>query len=200
MGTGVGGRLAGGLSEPVVLRVPRGLAVVGAAALIGLIVLSFAVGQRRGYGAGEAAERLRLQEEVNAISRLAGRQATGALGGVSGGGAWPGGGAAEGGAGEGYKEPRRRGMRYFVVSHGPTEEAERLIVFMDRYGVDAAAVPSDNPRFVKVIATQGFTSEALRSPTGRDYEKALRQIGRWWQDANGGGKDLSDLYTELYEG
>ncbi|MEM9253115.1 MAG: hypothetical protein AAGB29_12265 [Planctomycetota bacterium] len=179
------GRMVGGLSEPVVLRVPRGLAVVAIVGVLGLIVIGYAVGQRRGYSAGEAAARAQAQEEVNEIRRMTGRPAI------------PGGTVDVDAA---TSDPRRRGLRYYVVSHEPPAEAERLIAFLDRFGVDAAAVASDNPRFVKVIAAQGFSSGELRSATGRDYEQALRRIGRAWQDANDGGKDLSDLYAELYEG
>jgi len=199
-GRGGRARVVSGLSEPVVLRVPRGLAVLAIVAVLGLIVLGYAVGHRRGYGAGEAAEAGRAEEELRMVTRLAQRQVDGALGAGRGDGTG-GGESSETGREGRFDDPRRRGLRYFVVSHEPADEAARLIAFVERSGVDAAAVPSDNPRFVKVIATQGFTADELRSATGRDYEQALRQIGRAWKDANNGrGKDLSDLYPELYEG
>ncbi|MEM9790767.1 MAG: hypothetical protein AAF842_10220 [Planctomycetota bacterium] len=190
------GPRSGGLGEPIVLRVPRGLAVVAMVGVLGLIVSGYAAGQRRGYAAGEEAARALAEEELRETARLLGRTVDGAMAAGRGEAA-----AVDGvGPGEVYREPRRRGLRYFVISHEPPEEAAKLIAFVERLGVDAAAVPSDNPRFVKVIATQGFTADELRSATGRDYEQALRRIGRAWQDANNGGKNLSDLYPELYEG
>ncbi|MEM6333419.1 MAG: hypothetical protein AAF823_08795 [Planctomycetota bacterium] len=189
---GVGSVAMAGLSEPVVLRVPRGLAILAVAGMIGLVIAGYGVGHSRGVGAGLAEAEAEAQAEQEMIERMVRRQI--------GNPARPSSDKPAGADPARFEDRRVRGLNYFVVSLSPPEEATRLVAFMSRQGVDATAVPSDDPRFVKVIALQGFTAAELRSPTARDYEEALRAIGRRWREANGGGKDLSDLYAELYRG
>jgi len=185
--------------EPVILRVPRGLALLILLGVLGLIVLAYAVGHSRGDAAGVA--RLEQQwkdESAWSRPRLPPRVAGGATSASSS--------DAPKALGEGVgvapkDDFRTPGQNYFVLAHYPDQRAQALAAFLETYGVEIALVSGHNTRLAKVVALRGFSREALTSEERRDYESRLRRLGREWKAANDGkGKDLSDLYLERYEG
>lgn len=188
----------------VVLRLPRGLAVVLAAVLVLLIVLAYFAGRSQGYTAGQTAER----EKLETINRLGARDAGGAapLGrpGVRSGNAATAGNETSGGGGRVYlpgdADPRAAGENYPVLARYDLDEARRLADFLADKGVDTLVVSAHNAGLFLVVAVQGYTGEQFRSQQHLPFERRLRDLGRQWKIHNGNkGDDLSSLYWALYQ-
>jgi len=206
-------------AAPIVLRVPRGLAVVALVGAILLLVLAYWVGYVQGRDAGEATarEQVARQEqalrqppaEAEAYEGMAPGQGRSAFGEGNGGdGAGAGGGDASGG-GEG--DPREPGLNYLQLAIYPVEAAERLQAFLaERAGVETVLEPVHNRRgeFRRVIAVdQGFGAEAFNKQANPEqfrarqrYLEQLRQLGQQWQEHTGGHDALESMNFRKYRG
>jgi len=179
-----------GPGSVLVLRVPRGLAVVAVVAVVLLVVGAYWVGVAR----GARAERLAIEARLEAQSQTALRPPPTAAGPDR---AAPGPGEPAETAGD----PRVPGRNYLVLARYPREEARRLAGFLADQGVEAIVVPGHNEGFFHVIATRGFTADQLGGEAYAAYRQRLRQIGRAWKAANDGrGDDLGTMYAQRYDG
>ncbi len=182
-----------GASEPMVLRVPRGVAVGLLAGLVGLLVLSYWVG----YSRGDSSAQRRVRAEYEPALTDSGRvpppryRSDGAGTGVQGGAISP----------QGYDDPRVPGRNYLVLALYPPDEARRLQAFLAGRQVDVMVGLRNNKELSQVIALNGFTREQMRDSDAEETFKAkLRGLGREWKAANGGkGDDLSSMYFDRYE-
>lgn len=96
-------------------------------------------------------------------------------------------------------DPRTRGRNYLVIARPSAEEAEKLVAFLRSHGLDAAAVPDDNPRFRKVVALPGFPAGTGRSSDQvRALENRVKALGQSWKAAARGNRDFNDAYLELH--
>lgn len=187
---------------PVVLRVPRGVAIMACVSVLGLLVLAYWAGYSQGSSATE--ERLRSEwAEGGRPDRIPGMpSATATL--VVPDTANPGG--SEPAAGDQpavrvARDPRQVGLNYLILAMYPRMEAERLGAFLDGRGVETIVIPTDNGRSFEVVGLVGFTSEQRRAGEHREYERRMRQLGRDWHAFNNfKGLNLSDMYWRLFTG
>jgi hypothetical protein len=193
-------------SGPLVLRIPRGYAVVAAVLLLGLFTMVYWVG----YSRGDKDRLSKIRQEQVSREEMYNRTADIAAGGsgavlnkppvsqssvktnvVAGG---------ESSQVTGSNHGKYvAGFNYFVLVHYPPKEANELVEFLGQHGVDAAAILVNNNRF-KVVALEGFLASELDSAKVREYKQLLRRLGRLWQDSKRGAGDLSDMYPERYDG
>src|SRR5690606_37360841 len=143
---------------PVVLRLPRGFAVLVGVAILGLVFLAYWVG----YSRGAAAERAAYEEEQTQL-RITGRLPSG-VGRVvevpvEGEGGRVNDGRSDATTRPGGGDPRRPGFNYLILARFPHEEAGRLARFLAERGVETAVIPSDTAGLSHVVALRGFTSE-----------------------------------------
>ncbi|MFA9477032.1 hypothetical protein ACERK3_01870 [Phycisphaerales bacterium AB-hyl4] len=203
-----------GAGSPVVLRVPRGLAVVLVVALVGLLMLSYWVGHSRGTSAGVTAAEEAWPVEDSGIRAAPVRRggnggAGGATAGVSGAAEVSSGASGEPSAGGGGQaaavsgDPREPGRNYFVLAFYPPDAARVLADWLAaEHGVATVLESVQNRRELEVIAVdRGFHREDLSSEERREYERELRAIGRAWQRHNRGrGDALESMYPKRYNG
>lgn len=183
-----------GASEPLTLRVPRGMAVSLLAGLLGLLVLAYWVGHSRG---GSAAEK-RVTAMYEPALADDGRVPPERLGGrvnVPNTGQGPGSPAVE------RADPRVPGSNYLILALYPQEEAQRLRAFFAERQVDVLVGPRNNKGLCQVIALNGFTREQMRDTDAAErFLTRMRALGRDWKAANEGrGDDLSSMYYGKYE-
>jgi len=192
-----------GSSAPIVLRVPRGLAVLICLALLGLIVLSYFVGYAKGNGDLAAKINQAVEDELVLAGRglpppevrggtdILGREADGGAG--SGGGA---GGSAE------SEDPRTAGLNYMVLATLPPDDALPLVRFLRGHGVETilVSVKVRGSEQVQVVAVnKGFAGADLGSQARWDYEARLKALGRAWKRHNGNrGDALGSMYFDKY--
>lgn len=211
-----------GVGVPIILRVPRGVAILIAIGLIGLLVLAYWVGHSRGETAG--AERARAELEQNLVADggrpAPGAPPTGALAGdgpqgqagVVGGLVGEGGDGVSQGRGQGGvsgpiaagspDDPREPGLNYMVVARYEPEEAQRVGEFLTDLGVEIVLELEDNERFVRVWAVgQGFAGNEMGGEAYNAYRAELRDAGRAWQRHNRGlGDAFETMYARKYQG
>ena len=189
-----------GASVPVILRLPRGFAVLAAAGVLSLIVLSYWVGYTRGVSATEGEfeqQTINLRDDrVPRRGQVIEMRSAASNGGFLDASDVAGGGATADG------DPRREGLNYLIVARFPRgleTEAERLASFLREGGVEAAAISSDNGELFHVVGLQGYTTEEYRAGRHHAYMDQVRRLGRQWKTHNNGkGSDLSDMWWKLH--
>ncbi|NBC10633.1 MAG: hypothetical protein GVY24_02730, partial [Planctomycetes bacterium] len=163
-----------GSSAPIVLRVPRGLAVVICLALLGLIVLAYYVGYAKGNGDLAAKINQAVEDELVLAGRglpppevrggtdILGRDTQGADG------------AREGDrAAAGSEDPRTAGLNYMVLATLPPDDALPLVRFLREHGVETilVSVTVRGSEQVQVVAVnKGFAG------ADPDYRLGVRVV------------------------
>ncbi|MFP4144786.1 MAG: hypothetical protein ACLFV3_06545 [Phycisphaeraceae bacterium] len=182
-----------GARAPLVLRVPRGMAVLLGLGLLGLIVLAFVVGYEQGQSAAEQATADAGSQ--SASPRLARAPAVPA--GAAGLDASPAEGSqTPGSAGE--RAPAwKESESYLCVATHPHEVAERLAEYMRGAGVEVGVIPHDNDRS-KVVCRRGF-GDTSSSEAKRFRARIVNEIGPDWDENHRGPTDLSDAYWIPYQ-
>lgn len=100
-------------------------------------------------------------------------------------------------------DPREKGRRYFVLATYSVNKEEYMLPLLEylwSQGVEAAAISAHNSGLMQVVALQGFTRDEINTPAHKQYEEALRRIGRKWKAQGGGDDDLRGLYSQEYSG
>ena len=197
--------------EPVVLRVPRGIAVVISFGVLTLIGMAYWVGESRGckqaeQAAKEEAERLKTRLPGLAYGQ---RGAPSNLGEPLV-------------KNENYQEvtlteqvisetndivvppnmdPRVLGENYLQVTTCSREKAVELMDFLlSRHKVETAAFTSYSKELVAVVALRGFRVTQDPTSKGHKFRSAMLRVGRDWQKLNGKNtKDLSDMFFAKYD-
>lgn len=172
-----------------VIRVPQAYAVMLVAALLGAIVLAYAVGLNAGRRAGEQAGYEKRQRELDAQNQAARRirQVAGSPGVAQM--------AVEPGD---TTDPRQAGLNYFVVCRYPEAEARRAQAFLAEHGVASFLQQDQNTPFFEVIAMRGFKADQLRTDA-RQFERELERLGRLWkQSREYKGPSEFDPYPRKY--
>lgn len=108
--------------------------------------------------------------------------------------------AAPGDDRTGNPDPRRPGLNYFRLTSipaGSEREAERVVAFLSAAGVDAAIIPIQNGRSLKVVALPGY-ARPISDPQARAFEQKLKTLGRQWHAQHHGSSDWKDMFPEKY--
>lgn len=201
------------LKHPVILRVPRGYAVLAVIGMIGLIVLAYIVGQKQ--GGAEAAERVKqemsemygIQPGSPDLSRIRPTVGGGGsdigktgAGGVSGGLGTPSGGGSPRQIAFPGQDNRLTGYNYVLLARRKADEARRIMQFFATYGFATVAIPDDNGWFVVFSSDYGCKGNPSDDVTAIDHVRKLKEVGRAWKRSNNNsGPDLADMYWQLRE-
>lgn len=204
LGAGIGGFFGSladawhrSASEPMTLRVPRGMALALMAGLLGLLILAYWVGHSRG---GSAAEQ-RVTETYRGALEGDGRVPPDRPGTDSAASdasdAIPGANQAV----SARRDTRVRGSNYLILAMSPQNEAKLLQTFLKEREVDVLIGPRNNKGLCQVIALRGFTPEQYRDTDENErFMTHMRGLGRKWKSANQSkGDDLSSMYYQKYE-
>lgn len=174
-----------GSSSPLVLRVPRGLAILSVIGLLLLIVIAYWVGAVRGAAAVEPTDVL------------------GGIGDRLGPQGWY---EADRAVYSGpevkppeevlFEDRREPGMWYLrLMSSKDVEDCRKLAEFMRSRGVAIQIVISDNGRSVAYAIDRAYRTDEKDQPPAQHYLGWMKQRGREWKLHNGGrGDDLSTMY------
>lgn len=181
------------VKPPILIRVPRGYAVLAAAGVVLVVVLAYWVGHTRGY---RAAERDLTVSEAPVTPAVV-------LPPASSNNAIPSGSPATSAVSTTSDvtpkvDPRREGLNYYILAHYPLTEAQRLARFLREGGVEAYAIPVQNKGLAQVVAGRGFTAQEIGSPAANEYRDRLRALGKQWQARQKGANDLSDMYLDRF--
>ncbi|MFK7789371.1 MAG: hypothetical protein AB8C95_07790 [Phycisphaeraceae bacterium] len=180
-----------GSASPLVLRVPRGVAILSVVGLLLVIVVAYWVGSMLG-AAGAQPEVVegglgqRLGPEGYFIS-----------------------------PDDDYEGPkvdvpdtaleverREPGLNYMQLITSTKEDCERLARFFGARGVAIQLVPVHNKElWVAYAIKRGYRSDEMGSEHQQRYEQMLRSLGRQWKQNNGGrGTDLSTMIFTRNDG
>lgn len=186
------------VQQPMVVRLPSGLAVVLIGAFLSVIVLAYWVGQTRGHRQAEKQLQADHTASQGASATIANGQSA-ALPFLNNR-------VSEAGLVRSRSESARSGERevglnYFILAHYPEADARRLVEFLRETGVEVAAYRAHNKRFFQVVALHGFAKDDLYSQQRKAFEEQLRQLGRAWKEQRQGPDFAkSGIYLDLYEG
>ena len=178
-----------GSASPLVLRVPRGVAILSIVGLLLLIVVSYAVGSIRGAASARP----------EAIDAGMGERA-----GPDGFFVTP---------DDGYSGPevevpedalaverREPGLNYMQLITSTREDCENVARFFGARGVAIQLVPVHNRGlWVAYAVKRGYRADELGSESQQRYEDLLKSLGRDYK-RNNGGTDLSTMIFKRYDG
>lgn len=187
------------------IRVPVGYLLLGAAAIMVLVVGAFTAGYTRGVSLARAeferdwpaiAEPLRRvppPESAPSGTAAAGADETAdvmidqaAAAGIP---EW----------GPVLSDPRRPGMNYFVLIHTRRDKAIQLAEFCRADGVEAYVVKADNVSLYRVIALPGYERGQRDSAPVRRLEARIVEVANKWRLQVNPSDDLG-YYPEKFDG
>ena len=180
-----------GSASPLVLRVPRGVAIMCVAGLLLVIVLAYWVGSMRGAaGARPEPDEPGLGERTgpNGFFESPDDDYAGPKVDVP----------------EDVLTAERRepGLNYMQLITSTREDCEKLARFFGARGVAIQLVPVHNKGlWVAYAVKRGYRSDEMGSESQKRYEQMLRSLGRQWKQSNSGrGTDLSTMIFNRYDG
>ena len=198
--------------EPLVLRLPRGVAILVFMGVLAMVVTAYWVGSSRGVAQQVAKQRARETQFSQLYGRL--RAEPVVLAGEK---------EQDLVAKDGERlsllervlqatgdvvvpkemDPREDGKNYLVLTMTDRETAVRLIEYMRERQVEAGAfVPSNGGLarrgLVEVIYLRGFESGQMSGEAKRVMQD-MKRLGESWRYYNDGkGKNLSDMYYRKF--
>jgi len=196
------------LLNPVVLRVPRGYAVLLGAALAALVAMAYWVGHHRGSTHATMANQADLNAE-DEVMRHATALVADPIGTARPVGAPPPLRHTVDPTGDadivssGGKDPRKRGLNYLVLASDNQSGATRLLDFLWGHGIEAAAYRYKNHGLFTVVAIEkGFAAGELRGKEYRQYYNRLKQLGQKWEATVNGARSFikQGMLADKYEG
>lgn len=174
---------------PLVLRVPRGLAISVVLGVLGLLVVAYWVGVERGEAKARHALTAPQEPAPSRFDRV-----PAVTDDAPGGEAQrpPLDAAAAG-------DPREPGLNYLVLATWNRRDARRLASFLAAQGVATVLEPWNNDRFRVVAVNRGFPPDAIDER--RAYRNRMLEIGKAWKRHNNGrGTALEDMHFDKFEG
>ncbi|MEE9211406.1 MAG: hypothetical protein V3U29_02010 [Phycisphaeraceae bacterium] len=185
---------------PIVLRVPRGYAVLVGLLLAGLMILAYLVGHSRGYSVGLQRARAERESEAAMLADLP-RFIPPMVADTAPGGddaiEYTNPPVSEGNG----RDPRQVGLNYLIVARYPLDEAQRLARFLASRGVETVLDPIDNGRFYHVVVVnKGIHGNPSESDEGKAFKRQMQLIGREWKRHNNNrGDALETMYYYLHQ-
>jgi hypothetical protein len=187
-----------GAREPLLLRVPRGMALSLLAGLLGLLILAYWVGYSRGDSAAEKRVTAIYQPQSDGMGRVPPTRSGAVTGSETANSGTYGQVSPQSTSGP-HVDRRKPGLNYLILPSCPPQEALRLQVFMAERQVDVMVGLRNNKGLCQVIAMKGFTRQQYRDTDEPErYMTRMRALGRDWKTANKGGDDLSSMYYDKY--
>ena len=179
-----------GSSAPLVLRLPRGLAVLSVFTVLMVIVLSYWVGSMRGAAAAKP------DPEATAIGDRFGPSDYYEYKELPYDGP-----VVEVPEKRMYKEVRKDGYWYLRLMTSSEEECRKLASFLHKRDVAVLLVVNEAKQNCVVYAVdRGYRSGDLSSESAKRYMALMRNHGQAWKESNGGrGDKLSSMYYAQYE-
>jgi len=166
-------------NHPILIRLPRGYALLLCAGALAMLIVAYAVGYARGKSTWYAIGKAEAEAEHRNLPqyRLSsdGGPATGGSPGV---------------------DRRQPGLNYLVLARYPKADAQRLVQFLAAHQVETALVPVNNGRLYHVVDLAGF--ERTGVDAFKQRELLLRRLGRIWKARHRGPSDLSDMWPQKY--
>ncbi len=192
-----------GASEPLLLRVPRGMALCILAGLLGLLILAYWVGHSRGDSAAVKRMTAIYEPNLNGADRAPPTRpgATRGPAATDSGASGASGPISPQRPGAPNSDPRVAGLNYLVLATSPLEEAQRLQQFMAESKVDVMIGLGNNKGLHRVIVLKGITPQQYGDKDFRERILApMRALGRDWKTFNKGkGDDLSSMFYAKYQ-
>lgn len=185
-----------GSASPLVLRLPRGVAVAVVAGIFLVVVMAYWVGKSRGQSIEKDA-----QKQAQTIGTRVGSPRPGGIY-ISQAGETDGGGGSQPSTVQTYREEKREnGLNYFRLATTDVEEGTLLAEFMAAAGIDIQLVIDENKgRCVVYVVERGFRPNELSSDARRDLESRLLSLGRLWKQQRSGNNDFTSMQPEKYTG
>ena len=184
---------ATGAGAPVVIRVPRGFAVLAGAGIVALVVVAYWVG----HAQGEEAAARRQQEESQATER---NETLRAPKRYLPDRTHPNQGHSAAPVADRARDRRQAGLNYLILALSPLDEARRLQDFISANDVVTIVVPASSNLF-QVIVVPGFPAGAPELRDSSEFKERMKRLGRAWKDHNENrGDDLTDMYFHRYDG
>ena len=192
-----------GASEPLLIRVPRGMALCLLGGVLGLLILSYLVGYSRGDSAAEKRVTAIYQPNLDGTDRTPPVRQGGSPG-STGTDTVDSGSSGQVSDQRGIRasaDPRTPGVNYLVLAIYPNDEARRLQTFLAGREVEVMLGPRNNKGLCQVITLRGFTRQQFRDTDEAErFRTRLQAFGRDWKTSNNGkGDDLSSMYYDKYE-
>jgi hypothetical protein len=180
-----------GSASPLVLRIPRGIAILSIAGLLLVIVVAYWVGSIRGASAatpGPVETGLGERTGPNGFFVSPEDDYAGPEVGVP--------------EDDLTVERREPGLNYMQLITSTREDCEKLARFFGARGVAIQLVPVHNKGlWVAYAVKRGYRSDEMGSESQQLYEQMLRSLGRQWKQSNSGrGTDLSTMIFNRYDG
>lgn len=177
-----------GSASPLVLRVPRGVAILSVAGLLLLIVIAYGVGSIRG-AAGAQPESIEPGMGDRAVPNgffvspdddYAGPEVDVPEDALT-------------------TEQREPGLNYMQLITSTREDCEKLARFFGARGVAIQLVPVHNKGlWVAYAVKRGYRADEMGSESQQRYEQMLKSLGRQYKQS--GGTDLSTMIFNRYDG
>lgn len=184
-----------GSSNPIVLRVPRGLALLALAGMVGLLVLSYYVGYAQGGGHAAGAGR----GAPNVTKRQAADISASQLDSSGGDGNRTSQAKQAGGSGsKQVRDVRKNGLNYLRLATYPLDSAKQLQAFLAQRGVHAVL---DRVSTGYAIVATNVGVAHIGSPRAVAFKSRCRQLGREWaRHLNNKYENLGSMEYEKYKG
>lgn len=177
-----------GSASPLVLRVPRGVAILSVLGLLLVIVVAYWVGSIRGAaGAQPEAIETGLGERsgpngffISPTDDYAGPEVDVPKDALT-------------------TEQREPGLNYMQLITSTREDCEKLARFFGARGVAIQLVPVHNKGlWVAYAVKRGYRADEMGSESQQRYEQMLKSLGRQYKQS--GGTDLATMIFNRYDG
>ena len=187
--------------QPIVLRLPKGHAVLLGLVVLGLILLAYWVGSMRGYRSGLRQPSLQSVVTTQEYAVTSDSQSNHPSPVIETRQVSPDRVASPSRsiASRAGSEPRQVGLNYFVLAHYPQQDAKNLVRFLSEEGMAGAAFRKKGKKQYQVIALRGFHKDELDSDGYNRYKQQLLRLGRVWH-SRGLGPNFSGIFPALYTG
>jgi hypothetical protein len=210
---------------PVVVRLPRGYAAILGLGVLGVVLLAYWAGHHRGQAAMAAAQREDRVAENRIFERTLGSSpvrnglnASGTtrtsrvdplvLGNVQEVAAAPPRRTALDTSPRAVlvakgRDPRKMGLNYMVLASDDQSGATRVLEFLWKNGIRAAAFRSKRHSLFKVVALdRGFTAQELRGADYREYRDRLVRLGQRWEASVSGARSFvkQGMHPDKFKG
>ena len=162
------------LGHPIVVRIPRGFAVLIAIGILGLIVLSYQVGYAR------KSLQARTSQNAGTIEPRSLLPPTRPVANVP--------------------SKRTKGLNYLMMTTFPPKapdnggehqkEAERLIRYLRQQAVAATIEITDNG-LLRVVDLKGFRDDQMAGEKYNAHKNKLNRLGRIWKSEHNGAREFS---------